>query len=218
MSPRRGSTKSNLLNAVTCLGPGANPRFTSTGFPWDRHKNVLGPDTRSALSQLARDSVLRAAEAGPGGRFQAPSLSDEVSSDAYEIGGAFVSLHEPDGGVRGCVGTTAAVKPLAEVIPEMARAAALRDPRFPPVTPAEVPELELEISVLGPLEPVDGLEDVEIGRHGLLVEGRGKRGLPERGWNGPETGVLGQCKQRTPLPPGRGWVRANVTWPPERDR
>jgi AmmeMemoRadiSam system protein A len=70
----------------------------------------------------------------------------------------------------------------------MARAAALRDPRFPPVMPEEVPELEIEISVLGLPEPVAHLEEVQIGRHGLLIEGRGRRGLllpqvaSERDW------------------------------------
>lgn len=73
----------------------------------------------------------------------------------------------------------------------MARAAALRDPRFSPVMPAEVSSLEVEISVLEAPLRVKALDEVEIGRHGLLVVGRGCRGLllpqvaEERGWDAP---------------------------------
>ena len=144
----------------------------------------MTPEAKRALLQVARQSVAAAAQG------MSALIADEfpVERSLFELGAAFVTLHEKDGAVRGCVGTTAAVRPLVEVVSEMARAAALRDPRFPPVAPEEVQDLEIEISVLGSPEPVSDLSDVEIGRHGLLIEGRGRRGLllpqvaSERDW------------------------------------
>lgn len=133
----------------------------------------MTPEAKRALLQVARQSVAAAS------RGMNALIDDDLPTERslFENGAAFVTLHEKDGAVRGCVGTTAAIRPLVEVVSEMARAAALRDPRFPPVLPAEVPELEIEISVLGLPEPVVDLADVEIGKHGLLIEGRGRRGL-----------------------------------------
>jgi uncharacterized protein (TIGR00296 family) len=51
------------------------------------------------------------------------------------------------------------------------------DPRFNPVSPAELGDIELEISVLTPEREIDAIEEIEIGRHGLIVEQRGRRGL-----------------------------------------
>ena len=144
----------------------------------------MTPEAKRALLQIARQSVAAAARG-----MNALSTDDlPTEGSLFENGAAFVTLHEKDGAVRGCVGTTAAIRPLVEVVSEMARAAALRDPRFPPVLPEEVSELEIEISVLGLPEPVGHLEEVQIGRHGLLIEGRGRRGLllpqvaSERDW------------------------------------
>ena len=91
--------------------------------------------------------------------------------------GAFVSLHTEDGALRGCIGTFSSEKPLAMVIEEMAVAAAMRDPRFTPLTKAELPSVLLEISVLGPMETVTELREIELGVHGLLASGFGRRGV-----------------------------------------
>jgi AmmeMemoRadiSam system protein A len=133
---------------------------------------LISPEAKRALLQVARRSVAAAARG-------VDAAIDDLPTEhtLFQNGAAFVTLHEKDGAVRGCVGTTAAVRPLVEVVSEMARAAALRDPRFPPVLPDEVQELEIEISVLGLPEPVLALAEVQIGRHGLLIEGRGRRGL-----------------------------------------
>jgi AmmeMemoRadiSam system protein A len=144
-----------------------------------------------ALLRLARVAVSEAAAGSSPQQFddakQAAQLGSDPSFDAPRA--AFVTLHTSDGAVRGCVGTTSAQRALAEVVYEMARAAALRDPRFSPVMPSEVDDLVLEISVLDRPKKVVALHDVEIGRDGLLVIGRGRRGvlLPqvaeERGWD-----------------------------------
>ncbi len=82
--------------------------------------------------------------------------------------GAFVTLHK-DGELRGCIGYIEAFKPLYETIIEMAQAASTKDPRFPPVSPDELADIHLEISVLSPLAPLTDFSLIEIGRHGLVV-------------------------------------------------
>lgn len=89
--------------------------------------------------------------------------------------GAFVTLHKR-GCLRGCIGYVEPVKPLYQTVRECALAAALRDPRFDPVTPGELPALHLEISVLSLLVDISPHE-IEVGRHGLLISRGFQRGL-----------------------------------------
>ena len=102
--------------------------------------------------------------------------------------GAFVTLKK-GGRLRGCIGYIEAIKPLAETIEEMAKAAAFSDWRFNPVQAEEIPEIEIEISVLSPLSEVRDPSTVVVGRHGLIVSRGSKRGvlLPqvptEWGWD-----------------------------------
>jgi len=118
-------------------------------------------------------------------------------------GAAFVTLTKY-GRLRGCIGYTEAVAPLFKVVQECAVAAATEDPRFPPVSPGELPSLRVEVSVLTPLAPILP-EEVEIGRHGLMVSQGGRRGLllpqvpVEWGWD-RET-FLDQACVKAGLPP-----------------
>jgi uncharacterized protein len=92
--------------------------------------------------------------------------------------GAFVTLKKR-GELRGCIGTLECRRSLAEEVARVAVRAALEDPRFSPVGTAELDELDVEVSVLGPLESVDPFDPAafEIGRHGLVVEQGARRGL-----------------------------------------
>lgn len=91
----------------------------------------------------------------------------------------FVTLRERDGALRGCVGSLVASEP--DVVTETARSAVLaatRDPRFPPVSPPELPRLSIEVSVLGPEEPVSGPSELDPHRYGVVVrDGFGRQGL-----------------------------------------
>lgn len=100
---------------------------------------------------------------------------EEPQGPLRENCGAFVSLHKA-GRLRGCIGYVEALKPLYQAVRECALAAALRDPRFDPVTPEELPALRAEISVLSPLFEISR-EQIEVGRHGLLVSRGEHRGL-----------------------------------------
>ncbi len=98
--------------------------------------------------------------------------------DFPEATGAFVTLKR-HGELRGCIGTLECRRPLAEEVARVAVSAALEDPRFAPLRESELADLEVEISVLGPLEPIDPSDPaaIEIGRHGLVVEQGRRRGL-----------------------------------------
>ena len=147
---------------------------------------MLTPDQRAILLQVARASLRAAVSGGP------PPRVGTDDPALKRLAGAFVTLKSPDGNLRGCIGHVEPVKPLIETVREMARAAALDDPRFPAVTDTEEPGLHVEISVMSPLEPVDDLNTIEVGRDGLVVEHGRPRGLllpqvaPEWGWNREE--------------------------------
>jgi AmmeMemoRadiSam system protein A len=102
--------------------------------------------------------------------------------------GAFVSLHKR-GKLRGCIGRFEAEGPLFETVDTMARAASINDFRFSRVTPDEVNDIDIEISVLSPLRRIDDVSEIEVGRHGLYIIRGSSRGtlLPqvasERGWD-----------------------------------
>lgn len=79
--------------------------------------------------------------------------------------------------LRGCIGRLQADQPLQSAVQNAAVSAATRDPRFPAVHPGELDELIIEISILSPLEEVGSLQEIVIGRDGLVIEAMGRRGL-----------------------------------------
>ena len=82
-----------------------------------------------------------------------------------------------DGHLRGCIGYPEPDLPLRVVVDRCAVSAALSDPRFPPLSEAEWPKVDLELSVLGPIDRVTDMSEVVVGRHGLVVEFGRSRGL-----------------------------------------
>ena len=131
---------------------------------------MLSDEDRKSLLGLARDAVAAAA-----GGNDLPTLRNP-NGPLREKGAVFVTLRS-GGDLRGCIGHIEANEPLGKVVPRCAVAAGNTDPRFPPITRTELDELDIEISLLGPLEPIAGPEDIAIGRHGLVVEMGWQRGL-----------------------------------------
>lgn len=121
------------------------------------------------LLRLAREALEQSV------RHQGLPEVEEPQGALRENCGAFVTLHKA-GRLRGCIGYVEGLKPLYQTVRECAQAAALRDPRFDPVTPEELPALRVEISVLSPLVVVTP-DRIEVGRHGLLVSRGAQRGL-----------------------------------------
>lgn len=88
--------------------------------------------------------------------------------ELLEHWGVFVTLKE-NGNLRGCIGIVEPIKPLYKAAVDAAISAALHDKRFEPVRPEEVEKLDVEVTVLGRLEEIISLDEIEIGRHGLVV-------------------------------------------------
>ena len=131
----------------------------------------LSEKDKSELLALARKSVEHVVQTGAA---YEPHASEGAALN-WELG-AFVTLKE-SGDLRGCIGYTSAVKPLYMTVRDTATLAAMRDPRFRPVTVAELPSLEYEISVLSPLRRVTDIQQIRIGEHGLLMKSGSDEGL-----------------------------------------
>ncbi|MBW7995440.1 MAG: AmmeMemoRadiSam system protein A [Candidatus Glassbacteria bacterium] len=129
---------------------------------------------------------------------------EPVSEVTGEYRGAFVTIMKR-GQLRGCIGLIEGLKPLVETVREMAVAASLRDPRFNPVEPDELDELEIEISAMSPVRKVEDTAAIQVGRDGLIIRRGGMQGLllpqvaTQYGWD-RET-FLSQACRKAGLPP-----------------
>lgn len=123
---------------------------------------------REQLLELAHESILSALE-------RREISLDPPTQHFSEPRGAFTSLYLR-GELRGCVGDVLPVSSVYRAVAETARAAAFEDTRFYPVTLSEAPHLQIELSILTPPRPI-AAEEVEIGKHGLLISLGGRRGL-----------------------------------------
>jgi len=127
--------------------------------------------------------------------------------------GAFVSLHKKNE-LRGCIGHLTGDTPLYKMVQEMAIMAASQDYRFMPVEAKELPDIEIEISVLSPLKKIDDIAEIELGKHGIYIEKGRHTGvfLPqvatETGWNKEE--YLGHCARDKAGLDWDGWKTANI--------
>ena len=131
-----------------------------------------------------------------------PGAVQKLTPVFSEKRGVFVTLTK-DGQLRGCIGLPYPVMPLNEALVHAAKAAALEDPRFPPVRKEELTQIHLEVTILTVPVPVDGdplqrPKKVIVGKHGLIVRGRGTSGLllpqvaTEYSWD-PETFLHQTC-------------------------
>ncbi|HET9792970.1 MAG TPA: AmmeMemoRadiSam system protein A [Thermoanaerobaculia bacterium] len=121
------------------------------------------------LLRLARTSIDRALKGEP-----PPSLVERPHPDDPSHG-VFVTLKIGQD-LRGCIGTLSAEEGIPKTVSAFAREAAFRDPRFPPLTPGEWPSVSVEVSVLTPPRLIPP-EEVEPGRHGIILELGARRGL-----------------------------------------
>lgn len=137
-------------------------------------------EERSILLRLAH-TVIETALAG-----QKMSL-DSPSPHLAELRGAFSTIYIR-GELRGCVGYVFPIHSLYRTVAETARAAALEDTRFPPISGEEAAQVEVSLSILSPTQVIRP-DEVEIGKHGLLISQHGRRGLllpqvpVEHGWD-----------------------------------
>jgi AmmeMemoRadiSam system protein A len=129
----------------------------------------LSEDEKQKILELARQS-LRAAVC------HHRALEGIPTNGVFGLTcGVFVSLHV-GGKLRGCIGMVEPSEPLGTCIAECAASAALHDPRFSPMRAGEVESMEIEVSVLSPPQVIRP-DEIEIGKHGLLIEQGARRGL-----------------------------------------
>lgn len=126
--------------------------------------------SRIALLRLARHAIATSV----GDAYTAPV--DATLPILDQRRGAFVTLHQR-ARLRGCIGRVEPNDALRALIPDVARSAALADPRFSAVTRDELASLVIEISLLSVPASIRDASDVEVGRHGLMIVARGRRGL-----------------------------------------
>ena len=167
-----------------------------TGRRAYEQSDVLSSNERRVLLQLARRAIeARLADCA----LELPPATGGLSRRT----GAFVTLKR-DERLRGCIGSVEREEPLTEVVARCAGDAATRDPRFTPLTPAELSEVVLEISVIGPFDPVTDPARIVVGRHGLAVEQGRQHGLllpqvaTEHHWS--SEAFLGQTCVKAGLP------------------
>ena len=105
-----------------------------------------------------------------------PTPAVELSGTFALRRGAFVSIH-CRGDLRGCLGRLTLDGPLGQTIIHLAGVVADSDPRFDPVSAGELGDLDIEISVLTLEREITSIDEIEVGRHGLIVEAGDRRGL-----------------------------------------
>lgn len=125
-------------------------------------------DEKEILLKAARQSILSSFN---------EAEKPEINYTAYPLlkleMGAFVTLRI-DEELRGCIGYIVAVGPLFETVCESAQSAAFNDPRFTGLTREEFDKIKIEISVLSPFEPIKSYDEIEVGKHGLLLDEGGR--------------------------------------------
>jgi AmmeMemoRadiSam system protein A len=142
---------------------------------------VISPEDQPRLIALARRALeARVRDA------DLPDIDGTLAPEVYR--GAFVSIFH-DGELRGCLGRLNSPLPIARLVAELAQAVADSDPRFDRVTPQELAGIGLEISVLTQPRQIHSVDEIDVGKHGLIVEQGMSRGLllpqvpDEHGWD-----------------------------------
>ncbi|MCX5818179.1 MAG: AmmeMemoRadiSam system protein A [Proteobacteria bacterium] len=167
----------------------------------------LSEKDKKQLKELARDTIEDVLFGKQRDHAQVPKILKEKR-------GAFVTLKKK-GELKGCIGYIRGVQPLHETVKEMAIQAAFYDPRFAPLEKKEWKDIDIEISVLTPMKKIQGINEIEVGIHGLYIE-KGhnsglllpqvatenhwdretfldytcwKAGLPKDAWKSPDTDI-----------------------------
>jgi hypothetical protein len=161
--------------------------------------NVLTDGDKKALLAHVRETIASRLSGRPLPKAQA------LGHAARQQRGVFVTLKKR-GGLRGCIGRMIPDQPLHELVGAVALQSALEDPRFKAVTMDELKDLEIEISVLTPMTPAPGVEQIVVGRDGVMIRKGGRSAVflpqvaPEQGWGRDE--MLEHLCLKAGLPPG----------------
>ena len=169
-------------------------------------KTELTREQQTELLRLARKTI--ADELGVPCEF-VPVLGDAVFDEKR---GAFVTLHIK-GNLRGCIGYVVGVRSIRDAVSDMAKAAAFRDPRFSSLKKDEYPLIDIEISILSPIEEITSIDEIQVGRDGLIISSGRQSGLllpqvpVEQGWD--RDAFLEYTCYKAGLP-GNAWKQKGV--------
>ena len=185
-----GGTKVSLLKRTTSGDVTGDKNGYIVGYgTWFFTKGKSGIDfnltyeEKKELLTIARETINQYVRNGKTPEFKIKSET------LMKKCGAFVTLKSKNGGLRGCIGLITAQEPLFQTIRDMAIAASTQDPRFEPVISSEIENLEIEISVLTPMQKVNNVEEIQVGRDGLMIRKGYSSGLllpqvpTEQGWD-----------------------------------
>lgn len=165
-------------------------------------EKYLSRDEEKTLLRLARQTVklyLNERKVLDPGKDPEYTLTDKLKAD----GAAFVTLTK-EGQLRGCIGHLVGIESLYKSVIHNAVSAATEDPRFPPMSAAEEKDVHIEISVMSPLKTITDVNEIQVGKHGIVISKGFNRGLllpqvaTEYGWS--RTEFLQQTCRKAGLP------------------
>jgi MEMO1 family protein len=197
---RRHGLQPRLLDARNSGDTAGDRRrvvgYASLAFEAPAREDTERDEAAARADERARGQAAFAVARNAIARALGEPLIDEPSHPLLEAAGAcFVSLHDREGELRGCIGRLEPGGPLREDLRSNARSAAFRDSRFAPLSSHEWPGLRIEVSLLGPLQPVpvrneaEALAAVRPGIDGLVIS-----------WHGQRATLLPQVWQQLPAP------------------
>jgi AmmeMemoRadiSam system protein B/AmmeMemoRadiSam system protein A len=195
----QGNIEQNSAKSNTEKTSGTEPVRKSKVV--EPHENELSDAERKTLLKIARETLHGLLDKG---EFKGNPDNYDITSGLRREAGVFVTLTK-QGHLRGCIGYVEGIKPVWEAVVDNTRNAAFEDPRFPRVRMKEFKDIEIEISVMTPIRPIKSIEEIEVGKHGLVIEKGFNRGLllpqvpVEWGWDRDE--FLVHICRKANLPP-----------------
>ncbi len=175
----------------------------------DSPEFILSEKDKEVLLDIARKNIESRLKTGTFYKPDPDTLSDNLSAEA----GAFVTLRKGKE-LRGCIGRINASEALFETVRQMSAAAAFNDSRFEPLALSEYEKISIEISVLSPLRKVESVEEIIVGKHGVMLKftDRTATFLPqvalEQGWDRDE--FLGRLSRDKAGMGWSGWKNADI--------
>lgn len=130
----------------------------------------LNPHEQQVLLAIAREAIIHVVQNGQ--EYVEPREEKALN----QRNGCFVTIKQ-NGQLRGCIGNFQSELPLFKEVAQMAQASATKDPRFYPLKNEDLDKFKLEISVLSPLQKVDDIDSIEVGKHGIYIEKSFYRGV-----------------------------------------
>jgi hypothetical protein len=214
----RNSGDSEIGDKSRCVGYNAISVTKSAGNTQTKSKDnnmtiekefILTDNEKKTLLEIARNTLDQYIRLR-----QIPEINTSgFTPNLFENAGAFVTLNK-EGQLRGCIGRFDPGEPLYKVVQDMTISSATKDYRFTPVTPPELNKIDIEISVLTPLQKIDDISKIVLGKHGIYIKKGFQSGtfLPQvadkTGWTVEE--FLGHCARDKANIGWDGWKDADI--------